>query len=148
MMLHLPAIAKEAGIEFSIFDIDRLSDETPLVSKIKPSGQHTLYDFDQAGGVGKVIKILSKKQEADYLTVNGKTHQENVEKYSFVGNEVIHDLNHAYEDYSSLVVLKGNLSPNGCVVKRSDVSKKMLVHTGPAHCFECEEDAVNVICDK
>lgn len=61
MMLHLPAIAKEAGIEFSIFDIDRLSDETPLVSKIKPSGQHTLYDFDQAGGVGKVIKIPSKK---------------------------------------------------------------------------------------
>lgn len=145
LSLHLPAIAHEAELQFSLADIDRISDETPLLAKTKPSGAHTLYDFDAAGGVGKVLKILSQKWKIEYQTVNGETHLTNVSRFTFEGNEVIHDLSAPYALNSSLTILKGNLSPDGCVVKRSAVDKQMLKHKGPARCFESEEEAVAAI---
>lgn len=145
MTLHMPAIAHEAGLKMTLDDIDRISRETPCLVKVKPSGNHTMLDLDQAGGVRAVLLRLESMAELDLMTVNGKTHRENAEAAIENNEEVVRTLERAYSPEGSLAVLKGNLAPEGCVVKQTAVSPRMYKHRGPAHCFECEEEAVAAI---
>lgn len=145
MTLHMPAIAHEAKLKLTLEDIGYLSAKTPYLAKIKPSGSHTMLDLDQAGGVGAVMRELDGLINLDQMTVNGKTHRENVDRVVERNPEIIHPMSEAYSSHGSLTVLKGNLSPDGAVVKQSAVVAAMRKHSGPAHCFECEEDAVQAI---
>lgn len=148
MTLHMPAIAHEAGLKMTLEDIERISRETPCIVKVKPSGSHTMWDLDQAGGVSAVLRVLDGMVNLDQMTVNGKTFRENVENTFEQNEEVVHPLEHAYAREGSLAVLKGNLAPDGSVVKQTAVSPGMLRHKGPAHCFESEEEAVTAILGK
>ena len=145
MTLHMPAIAHEAKLHMSLEEIGRLSAETPYLAKIKPSGSHTMLDLDQAGGVGAVMRELDGLINLDQMTVNGKTHRQNVERVVEHNPEVIRPVSDAYSDHGSITVLKGNLAPDGAVIKQSAVAAAMRRHSGPARCFECEEDAVKAI---
>ena len=145
MTLHMPAIAHEAGLSMTLEDIGRLSADTPYLAKIKPSGTHTMLDLDQAGGVGAVMRELDGLIDLDQMTVNGRTHRQNVADLVEHNPEVIHPVDQAYSDHGSITVLKGNLAPDGAVIKQSAVAPQMRKHSGPAHCFECEEDAVKAI---
>ena len=145
MTLHMPAIAHEAGLSMTLEDIGRLSADTPYLAKIKPSGTHTMLDLDQAGGVGAVMRELDGLIDLDQMTVNGRTHRQNVADVVEHNPEVIHPVDQAYSDHGSITVLKGNLAPDGAVIKQSAVAPQMRKHSGPAHCFECEEDAVKAI---
>lgn len=145
MTLHMPAIAHEAGLHMSLEDIGRISATTPYLVKVKPSGQHTLWDLDQAGGVGAVLRELDGIVNLDQMTVNGRTHRENAAMVHECDHDVVHTVQNAYSSHGSLTVLKGNLAPDGSVVKQSAVAPEMRKHSGPAHCFECEEDAVEAI---
>ena len=145
MSLHMPAIAHEAGLKMDLHMIDKLSAATPTLVKIKPSGPHTMLDFDMAGGVGALMREMGDMLDLDLLTVNGKTHRENIMNVVERNDAVIHPVSNAYSKEGSLAVLTGTLAPDGCVVKQAAVSEKMRRHTGPAHCFECEEDAVVAI---
>ena len=145
MTLHMPAIAHEAKLHMSLEEIGRLSAETPYLAKIKPSGSHTMLDLDQAGGVGAVMRELDGLINLDQMTVNGKTHRQNVERVVEHNPEVIRPVSDAYSDHGSITVLKGNLAPDSAVVKRSAVAPEMLKHEGPARVFDCEEDAIDAI---
>ena len=145
MTLHMPAIAHEAKLRLTLEDIGRLSAVTPYLAKIKPSGFHTMLDLDQAGGVGAVLRELDGLVNLDQMTVNGKTHRENAARVVERDPEVVRPVSDAYSSHGSLTVLKGNLAPEGAVVKQSAVAPAMRRHSGPAHCFECEEDAVRAI---
>ena len=145
MTLHMPAIAHEAGLSMTLEDIGRLSADTPYLAKIKPSGTHTMLDLDQAGGVGAVMRELDGLIDLDQMTVNGRTHRQNVADVVEYNPEVIHPVEQAYSNHGSITVLKGNLAPDGAVIKQSAVAAQMRKHSGPAHCFECEEDAVKAI---
>ena len=145
MTLHMPAIAHEAGLSMTLEDIGRLSADTPYLAKIKPSGTHTMMDLDQTGGVGAVMRELDGLIDLDQMTVNGRTHRQNVADVVEHNPEVIHPVDQAYSDHGSITVLKGNLAPDGAVIKQSAVAPQMRKHSGPAHCFECEEDAVKAI---
>lgn len=145
MTLHMPAIAHEAGLSMTLEDMGRLSADTPYLAKIKPSGTHTMLDLDQAGGVGAVMRELDGLIDLDQMTVNGRTHRQNVADVVEHNPEVIHPVDQAYSDHGSITVLKGNLAPDGAVIKQSAVAPQMRKHSGPAHCFECEEDAVKAI---
>ncbi|MDD3172351.1 MAG: dihydroxy-acid dehydratase [Herbinix sp.] len=145
MTLHYPAIATEAGLKLTLEDIDRICAETPYLAKIKPSGSHTMLDLDNAGGVGGVMRELDGIINLDLITVNGKTHRENVYAVVERNEEVIHTVENAYSKQGSLAVLKGNLAPLGSVVKQTAVAPQMLKHSGPARCFENEEKAVEAI---
>ncbi|BDF72344.1 dihydroxy-acid dehydratase [Oscillospiraceae bacterium] len=145
MTLHMPAIAHEAKLRLTLEDIGRLSAVTPYLAKIKPSGSHTMLDLDQAGGVGAVLRELDGLVDLDQMTVNGKTHRENAARVVERDPQVVRPVSDAYSSHGSLTVLKGNLAPEGAVVKQSAVAPAMRRHSGPAHCFECEEDAVRAI---
>ena len=145
MTLHMPSIAHEAKLQMSLADIERFSRQTPYLVKAKPSGHHTLYDLDQAGGVGAVLRELDGLAELDLMTVNGKTHRENAAAVLEEDHDVVRTVDNAYSKEGSIAVLTGNLAPEGCVVKQTAVSPKMLVHRGPARCFECEDDCVKAI---
>lgn len=145
MTLHIPAIAHEAGLKLDLEDIGRLSETTPYLAKIKPSGAHTMLDLERAGGVLGIIRELEPLFNIDLMTVNGHTHRENLALVPIVDNEVIHTLDNAYSNHGSIVILKGNLAPNGAVVKHTAVSPKMLKHSGPARCFVNEEATVKAI---
>ena len=145
MTLHMPAIAHEAKLRLTLEDIGRLSAVTPYLAKIKPSGSHTMLDLDQAGGVGAVLRELDGLVNLDQMTVNGKTHRENAARVVERDPQVVRPVSDAYSSHGSLTVLKGNLAPEGAVVKQSAVAPAMRRHSGPAHCFECEEDAVRAI---
>lgn len=145
MTLHMPAIAHEAGLQMSLDDIERISRETPCIVKIKPSGTHTMWDLEQAGGVGAVLRELDGIVNLDQMTVSGKTLREYAEGTYEHREDVVHSLKNAYLNQGSLAVLKGNLAPDGCVVKQTAVSPRMLKHRGPARCFENEEEAVEAI---
>ncbi len=145
MTLHMPAIAYEAKLDLTLEDIGRLSETTPYLTKIKPSGAHTMLDLDQAGGVGAVMRELDGIIDLDQMTVNGKTHRENIARVVEHDPEVIRPAAEPYSAHGSLTVLKGNLAPEGAVVKQSAVVAAMRKHSGPARCFECEEDAVEAI---
>ena len=132
MTLHMPAIAHEAKLHMSLEEIGRLSAETPYLAKIKPSGSHTMLDLDQAGGVGAVMRELDGLINLDQMTVNGKTHRQNVERVVEHNPEVIRPVSDAYSDHGSITVLKGNLAPDGAVIKQSAVAAAMRRHSGPA----------------
>ncbi len=146
-MLHLPALAHEAGIKLSLEIANDISNQIPNLCKLAPAGPHFMEDLYFAGGVSAVMKELTKKNllDTELLTVTGKTLKENLENAINNNNEVIRDINNPYSQTGGIAVLKGNLALNGSVVKRSAVAKEMLVHKGPAKVFNSEEEATIAI---
>lgn len=145
--LHLPAIAHECGIELPFDTINVVSEKTPNLCHLAPAGDHFMLDLNNAGGVYAVMHELDKLNliDTNLITVTGKTVAENIKDCEITNPEVIRTKDNPYMKTGGLAVLKGNLAPDGCVVKRSAVAEEMMVHTGKARVFECEEDAVEAI---
>ncbi|MBC8234837.1 dihydroxy-acid dehydratase [bacterium] len=139
-LLHLPAIAHDAGIKLTPDDFDALSRKTPLLAKFKPASQFNLLDFHEAGGVPALMKELQSLLHCDMPTVTGRTLKENFATAEVLRPEVIHSLDQPLAPEGGIAVLYGNLAPKGAIVKQSAVSEKMLVHSGPAKVFESEEE--------
>ncbi len=146
-MLHLPAIAHEIGFDFGISYANEISAKTPNLCHLAPAGPTYMEDLNEAGGVYAVMNELLSAGllNKDCITVTGKTVKENVENVANKNEEVIRHLSNPYSKEGGLAVLKGNLAPDGSVVKRSAVVPEMMVHTGPARVFDCEEDAISAI---
>ena len=146
-VLHMAAIANEAGIDFDLDLINRASEITPHICSMSPGGQHHLQDLNRAGGIGGVMKVLNQagRISADCITVTGRTVGENLEMASVTDSTVIRSMENAYHRQGGLAVLFGNLAPDGCVVKQSAVSDEMLSHAGPARVFDSEEAASSAI---
>ncbi|MBE5925165.1 MAG: dihydroxy-acid dehydratase [Lachnospiraceae bacterium] len=146
-MLHIPAIAHEIGFDFDIALANEVSAKTPNLCHLAPAGPTYMEDLNEAGGVYAVINQLKSKGliNENCMTVTGKTIGEAVEGYTNKNPEVIRPLDNPYSETGGLAVLKGNLAPDGSVVKRSAVVPEMLKHEGPARVFDCEEDAINAI---
>lgn len=142
-MLHLPAIAHECGIEINLDIANSISAKTPNLCHLAPAGRTYVEELDEAGGVWAIMNELSKKNllNLDCMTVTGKTVGENIKNAHNLNHDVIRPIEEPYSETGGIAVLRGNLAPDGCVVKRSAVSPKMLKHSGPARVFECEEDA-------
>ena len=146
-MLHLPAIAHEIGMDFEIDFANGISEKTPNLCHLAPAGPTYMEDLNEAGGVYAVMAELNKKGllHTECMTVTGKTVGENIEGVVNKDPEVIRPIDNPYTPTGGLAVLKGNLAPDGSVVKRSAVVDEMLVHEGPARVFDCEEDAIAAI---
>ena len=146
-MLHLPAIAHEAGIEISFDMSNEISAKTPNLCHLAPAGDTFMEDLDRAGGVYAVMKELTKKGLLDtgVMTVTGKTMEENLQNVSNKDTEVIRPIDNPYSQNGGIAVLKGNLAPDGCVVKQSAVAPGMMKHEGPARVFDSEEEAIETI---
>ena len=146
-MLHLPAIAHEIGFDFDISFANPISEKTPNLCHLAPAGPTYMEDLNEAGGVYAVIKELADIGliNTDCMTVTGKTMGENIANSVNRNPEVIRPVDNPYSKTGGLAVLKGNLAPDGSVVKRSAVVDEMLVHEGPARVFDCEEDAIAAI---
>ncbi len=142
-MLHLPAIAHECGIEINLDIANQISEKTPNLCHLAPAGRTYIEELDEAGGVYAVMNELNKKGliHTDCMTVTGKTVGENIEGCVNLNHDVIRPIDHPYSETGGIAVLRGNLAPEGSVVKRSAVLPEMLVHEGPARVFDCEEDA-------
>lgn len=142
-MLHLPAIAHECGIEINLDIANRISEKTPNLCHLAPAGRTYVEELDEAGGVYAVMNELSKKGllHTDCMTVTGKTVGENIKNCVNLNHDVIRPIENPYSQTGGIAVLRGNLAPEGSVVKRSAVLPEMLVHEGPARVFESEEDA-------
>ena len=146
-MLHLPAIAHEIGFDFDIAFANPISEKTPNLCHLAPAGPTYMEDLNEAGGVWAVMKELADigLLNTDCMTVTGKTVGENIANAVNMNTEVIRTVDNAFSKTGGLAVLKGNLAPDGSVVKRSAVVPEMLVHEGPARVFDCEEDAIAAI---
>ena len=146
-MLHLPAIANECGVEFSLDLANEISERTPNLCHLAPAGPTYMEDLNEAGGVYAVLKELSKKSliNTEVMTCTGKTLGENIESAVNLDKSVIRDIDDPYSKTGGIAALFGNLASDGCVVKRSAVAPEMLVHQGPARVFNSEEDAIRVI---
>ena len=146
-MLHLPAIAHEVGMDFEIDFANGFSEKTTNLCHLAPAGPTYMEDLNEAGGVYAVMAELNKKGllHTECMTVTGKTVGENIEGVVNKDPEVIRPIDNPYTPTGGLAVLKGNLAPDGSVVKRSAVVDEMLVHEGPARVFDCEEDAIAAI---
>lgn len=146
-MLHLPAIAHEIGMDFEIDFANEISEKTPNLCHLAPAGPTYMEDLNEAGGVYAVMNELNKKGllYTDCMTVTGKTVGENIANVVNKDPSVIRPIDNPYTQTGGLAVLKGNLAPDGSVVKRSAVVEEMLVHEGPARVFDCEEDAIAAI---
>lgn len=146
-MLHLPAIAHEIGMDFDISFANEISEKTPNLCHLAPAGPTYMEDLNAAGGVYAVMNELNKKGllHTDCMTVTGKTVGENIAGSVNLDPEVIRPIDNPYSQTGGLAVLKGNLAPDGGVVKRSAVVEEMMVHEGPARVFDCEEDAIEAI---
>ncbi len=146
-VLHLPAIAAEAGVSLSMDTVNEISERTPNLCKLSPAGPHHLEDLHIAGGVQAVMKELSKNNllNLDVMTVTGKTIRENISDAENRNTEVIRPITDPYSKTGGLAILKGNLASEGCVVKRSAVAIEMLQHRGPARVFDSEEDVIKAI---
>lgn len=146
-MLHLPAIAHEAGVELNVDIANGISAKTPNLCHLAPAGPTYMEDLNEAGGIYAVMKEISKLGllNLDCLTVTGKTVGENIESAVNKNPEVIRTVENPYSRTGGIAVLKGNLAPDSCVVKRSAVVPQMLKHEGPARVFDCEEDAIDAI---
>ena len=147
-VLHLLAIAREAGIEYPLKRVDEISRRTPNLCKVAPSSQYHMEDVDRAGGISAILWELSKKPGAlhlDTITVTGKTLGENIAGQDTRDPRVIRPLENAYSEDGGLAILFGNLAPEGAVVKTAGVSPKMMVHRGPAIVFNSQEEAVEGI---
>lgn len=146
-MLHLPAIAHEVGFDFDISFANEISEKTPNLCHLAPAGATYMEDLNEAGGVYAVMNELNKKGllHTDCITVTGKTVGENIKDCVNKNPEVIRPIDNPYSRTGGLAVLKGNIAPDGSVVKRSAVVAEMMVHEGPARVFESEEDAIAAI---
>ncbi|MBO6206747.1 MAG: dihydroxy-acid dehydratase [Lachnospiraceae bacterium] len=146
-MLHLPAIANEAGVDLNLDIANELSAKTPNLCHLAPAGPTYMEDLNEAGGVYAVMNELCKKDllYTDLITVTGKTVAENIKGCINMDPEVIRPIDNPYSQTGGIAVLKGNLAPDSGVVKRSAVVPEMMVHEGPARVFDCEEDAIAAI---
>ncbi|WP_099467678.1 dihydroxy-acid dehydratase [Konateibacter massiliensis] len=146
-MLHLPAIAHEAGIELNLDIANEISAKTPNLCHLAPAGPTYMEDLNEAGGVYAVMNELNKKGliRTDLITATGKTVAENIEGCINKDTSVIRPVENPYSQTGGIAVLKGNLAPDSGVVKRSAVAEEMMVHEGPARVFDCEEDAIAAI---
>lgn len=145
MTLHLPAIAHEAGISVTLDWFDELGRDTPQLSALMPSGPYFVKDLDDAGGIPAVMKRLKEKLELDAMTVAGVPLEEVIKDACIYGDDVIRPLDKPIRPQGAIAILKGNLAPEGAVVKQSAVTDEMLVHTGPARVFNSEEEARDAI---
>ena len=148
-MLHIPAIANECGLSIDLDHINEISERTPNICHLAPAGPTYMEDLNEAGGIYAVMKEMldGGLLNGDVMTVTGKTLKENVKNSTVIDPEVIRPLDNPFTKEGGLAVLKGNLAPDGCVVKRSAVAPEMLVHEGPARCFNSEEEAIKFIYD-
>ena len=146
-MLHIPAIAREAGVDLDLDLANELSARTPNLCHLAPAGPTYMEDLNEAGGVYGVMNELSKRNllHLDCMTVNGTTMGENIKNCRNLNPEVIRPVENPYSETGGIAILKGNLAPDSGVVKRSAVVPEMLVHQGPARVFDCEEDAIDAI---
>ena len=146
-MLHLPAIAHDAGIEINLDIANKISDKVPNLCHLAPAGNHHMEDLNEAGGVYAVMNEVNKLGllHTECMTVTGKTVGENIALAKNKNPEVIRPVENPYSKTGGIAVLRGNLAPDSCVVKRSAVAPEMLVHEGPARVFDCEEDAMKAI---
>lgn len=146
-MLHLPAIAHEAGVELNVDIANEISAKTPNLCHLAPAGPTYMEDLNEAGGIYAVMKEISKLGllNLDCMTVTGKTVGENIKDAVNHNPEVIRTVDNPYSKTGGIAVLRGNLAPDSCVVKRSAVVPEMLVHEGPARVFDCEDDAIVAI---
>lgn len=146
-MLHLPAIAHEAGVDIDLHMVNDISKVTPNICHLAPAGDTFMEDLDQAGGVWAVMKRLSEAGllQTDIPTVTGKTLAENIKDVKVFDDEIIRPLDKPFTATGGIAVLYGNLAPDGCVVKQSAVASEMLQHTGPARVFDSEDEAIKVI---
>jgi dihydroxy-acid dehydratase len=142
-MLHLPAIAHEVGIRLNLDIANEISAKTPNLCHLAPAGNSYMEDLDEAGGVYAVMNELDKKSLliTDIITCTGKTVSQNIVGCINMNNDIIRPIENPYSETGGIAVLKGNLAPDSCVVKRSAVVPEMMKHQGPARVFECEEDA-------
>ncbi len=146
-MLHLPAIAHECGIELDLDMVNEISERTPNLCHLAPAGHAYMEDLNEAGGVYAVLGELAKKNliNTDCITCTGKTVGENIKGCINKNHDIIRDIDDPYMPNGGIAVLKGNLAPDTCVVKRSAVAPEMLKHEGPARVFDSEEDAIEAI---
>ena len=146
-MLHLPAIANECGVKFSLDDVNAISERTPNLCHLAPAGPTYMEDLNEAGGVYAVLKEIDKLGLLDtsVMTVTGKTLGENIKGACNRNPEIIRPVENPFTKTGGIAALKGNLAPDGCVVKRSAVAPEMLVHEGPAKVYESEEEAIAAI---
>lgn len=146
-MLHLPAIAHEAGVDLNLDIANEISSRTPNLCHLAPAGHTYIEELNEAGGVYAVMNELNKKGllNTDLITATGKTVGENIENCINKNPEVIRPVENPYSEVGGIAVLRGNLAPDSCVVKRSAVVPEMLKHEGPARVFDCEEDAIEAI---
>ncbi len=146
-MLHLPAIAREAGVDLNLDIANEISARTPNLCHLAPAGHTYIEDLNEAGGVYAVMNELSKKNllDLDLITATGATVGENIKGCFNKNPEVIRPVENPYSVTGGIAVLRGNIAPDSCVVKRSAVVEEMLVHEGPARVFDCEEDAIAAI---
>ena len=149
-MLHLPAIAHEVGFDFDISFANPISEKTPNLTKLSPSGHHHMEDLGRAGGIPAMMNELTKKNllHTDCLTVTGKTVGENIASCPVLDYSVIRPIDDPYRNRGGLAILRGNLAPLGAVVKESAVAPEMLEHSGPAVVFNSEEEASAAIWGK
>lgn len=146
-MLHLPAIAHEAGVDLNVDIANEISARTPNLCHLAPAGPTYMEDLNEAGGIYAVMNEISKKGllNLDCITVTGKTVGENIKNCPNLNPEVIRPVENPYSQTGGIAILKGNLAPDSAVVKRSAVAPEMLKHEGPARVFDCEEDAIAAI---
>ncbi len=146
-VLHLMAIAHSAGVKLELDEFDRISRKVPNLVKVSPAGPHAIEDLDRAGGISAILNMLAKASLIDStsLTVTGKTLGENVSHAQILDSSVIRPLDNPYSPEGGIAILKGNLAPEGAVVKVSAVSQEMMKHAGPAKVFDSEEEAFSAI---
>ena len=146
-MLHLPAIAHEAGVDLNLDIANEISAKTPNLCHLAPAGPTYMADLNEAGGVYAVMKELTKKNllNTDLITVTGKTVGENIAHSINKDETVIRPVENPYSEVGGIAVLRGNLAPDTGIVKRSAVAPSMLKHEGPARVFDCEDDAIAAI---
>ncbi len=146
-MLHLPAIAHEAGVEINMEMANEISDRTPNLCHLAPAGPTYMEDLNEAGGVYAVMKELTKKNllKTNLMTCTGKTIEENLQNVVNLDPEVVRPIENPFMPNGGIAVLKGNIAPDTGIVKRSAVVPEMMVHEGPARVFDCEEDAIAAI---
>lgn len=146
-VLHLMAIANQAHVKITLEDFDRISNSTPQISKLSPSSTHHINELYEAGGIQAILKQLLDDGRVDgsVMTVTGKTMAENVAGVVVKNREIIHTFDNAYSQTGGLAILRGNLAPDGAVVKQGGVAKEMLKHSGPARVFNSEDEAFAAI---
>lgn len=146
-VLHLPAIAFEAGVKINLDMVNEISERTPQLCKLAPAGHHHIHELDEAGGLPAIMAELDSMGliNTDVITVTGKTVGENIKGKKILNNDVIRSKDTAYSATGGLAVLRGNLAPDGAVVKKAAVAPQMMKHSGPARVFNSEEEAAKAI---